>query len=103
MIPTVKEKQMKSLRQLTDEHQSKEVQKVGLDGLESIGRTHFSSKLKVWCYQHCLLSWLLRPLQVYVNTVSDTTVYQQVPVLSALELPLLLHGVTLYQCQKLAT
>lgn len=70
MLPTVKEKPLKSLGllyeiPLTEQHQGKKLQKVSLDGLESIDRTHSPGKLKAWCYQHGLLLQLLRPLQVY--------------------------------------
>lgn len=70
ILPEVKEKPLKSLGRLyeillTDRHWGKEVQKVAIDGLKSIERTHLQSKLRAWCYKYCLLSLFLWPLKVY--------------------------------------
>ena len=82
MIPTVREKPVKSLRRLysiplTDRHRGTETQKVALKGLKSINKTCLPGKMKAWCYQHGLLHSLLWPLQIYEITLSRVEWIQQ--------------------------
>ena len=81
-IPTVREKPVKSLGHLysiplTDHHKGIEVQKVALNGHKSIDKTCLARKMKAWCYQHGLLTRLLRSLQMYEIALSQVERIQQ--------------------------
>ena len=82
LIPTIKEKPVKSLGRLyevplTDRHRGTELQKIAVKGLKSIHKTYLPGKMKVWCYQHGLLPRLLWPLQVYEIALSRVNRIQQ--------------------------